>query len=248
MATDASDWNIANLRADLIGRAVADPEAFVDAVILIAEKHPVIRQPLIRHTIGSGPTIIKGAEPPAAPEPTPAQIAWVGKHLRVTPAGADVVYLRSLIHKGLAAPMGVKRGQDSVILGASVVSLAGVASFIDPAGDASQLDPLSEAIATQLGGQLTRRAATQKVNIRISPPRRQQVEQEAQEGDSMQQIVLMIQSGWEEAAAYVPEPQEDLQGFAKRLVQACRKSAPSSSQAQEALTMAESRYPQISTW
>lgn len=250
MATKpTTEWNIDEMRVELLGRAVADPEIFVDQVILVAKKHPEIVQDLMRTIIGSGLT--RKTEHGVLPKPTDQQLAAVRKALGVIKAVKETTHPKPLTIAGQAVIMDAAAGDDVVILGGSVVSVAGVASLIRVDHVDEDLDQVSEAIASQYGGPVTRKSLTRK-GVRITPGRRAlHAEEPAQ--DLPEQVVLAIQAVWSEAGDQVRSRNEEPLAYAKRLFGLCGVAAKkdkgeSARSAKEAIEMVRQSIPATAHW
>ena len=242
MATTAQAWKIEEAREEFVGRCVADPLAFVDALISGVKHHPKAAADIHRAIIGSGPTR-RPVEADDLDEPTPEQLAALAPHLKSVKASSDIVYPQPLQVGGRVVLVDAKKGEPVAVLGGSTLSFRAIAALIKPGTVEQDLDAISQAILSQYAGPMTQKSLGSR-DIRITPSKRVAPVDKSQ--DIAEQVVMAIQSTWVKGGDVIRARNEEPLTYAKRLYKACKASR--TREAKEAVKLVHGQIPETKTW
>ena len=242
MAKNSPAWKIEDAREEFLGRCVADPVAFIDALLTAVKRHPTVGADLYRAIIGSGPTR-RPVQAESLHDPTQAQLDALAKHLKPMRASTDINHPQPLQVGGRIVLVDAKKGEEIAVLGGTTISYRAIAALIRPGFAEQDLDAIAQAILTQYSGPMTQRSLASR-DVRIAPNRRTSHVDQTQ--DIAEQVVMAIQSSWEKAGTLTRAKNEDPLSYAKRLYAACKGSRDKA--AKEALALVQEQIPATKIW
>jgi hypothetical protein len=240
-----------DLRSDLAALAVADPAALGEIVITCIKKHPTLDGLVRRLVHGSVKTRSDRATATTEVGPaSPATVAAVCQQYTATTAPTDITHTPPLVWEGHVVNLSVKKGSPAIILGGNVANLDGIASLVEAKGGdpAAALSSLSDAIAEQLGGKLSRHTMTRRGAPSLRAPR--PLGSGAQEGqleeERARQCGGVIAAFWMPAASLRRERGESALNHAQRLARSLRtQAATGDERAQDALDRVCAEYADV---
>jgi hypothetical protein len=222
---ECMSYGLEALRVDLVALAVSEPQEVARIVLTCLEKHPHLEADIRWMLDRTLSTLQQAPIALAHPEPSQATLDAITQTYHAVTAKTDVRHRRSLTVDTVVQDISVKKGQQAIIVGGNVVALVAVARLTEAlSGELKQnLVRVSDAIAEQLSGTLSRRTMSRGRAVAVRPAPAGPSADDAE--DPAVQCMQVIAAFWSPAAEIRRLKGEAAPAYLERVVTAAQTAA-----------------------